>query len=228
MPVSKPTRNSAYDLRVSAAGREDWYRCASVEALAREVASRAGLNDRQYGWGARVDPNPDPVYRLSEDGGTLHWLREYSEQVGRNLWGPIQVRRTDWVSYEAFAPNGSLLKVGHLLQVGSGLNLAARRFCCWRIANRGYCGYGPVPGVRKHRGGGGCCRRIRTTSERRLNALVLREEGEVAARPSRSGHGLPDSWDDIQRGHERNWKNQHKGRKSWDRCGHVDGGARCE
>lgn len=75
----------------------------------------------------------------------------------------------------------------------------------------------PVPGVRKQRGGSGR-RRWKTQQERRDNALVLKEEGEVAARPCRRGGYLPHSWDwsPYAKG-QRGWKGQHKGRKSWDR-----------
>lgn len=76
---------------------------------------------------------------------------------------------------------------------------------------------GPVGGTRCSRGGGGFMRHMRTTAERRLNALVLKDEGEVPARVARTGHNLPNSWDDYRRHQERCWKAQHKGRKSWDR-----------
>jgi hypothetical protein len=75
----------------------------------------------------------------------------------------------------------------------------------------------PVPGIRKQRGGSGR-RRWKTQQERRDNALVLKEEGEVAARPCRRGGYLPHSWDwsPYAKG-LRGWKGQHKGQKSWDR-----------
>jgi len=76
---------------------------------------------------------------------------------------------------------------------------------------------GPVPGVSKRRGGSSR-RRWRTQQERRDNAFVLLDEGEVAARPCRRGGYLPHSWDwsPYAKG-LRGWKGQHKGRKSWDR-----------
>lgn len=95
------------------------------------------------------------------------------------------------------------------------LNWCHQLYLSRRFAGHVYRG-GPVPGV--HRRGRYCgFRRIRTTAERRLNALVLVEEGEVAARACRQGYSLPDSWDDYSRNRERCWKRQHKGRKAWDR-----------
>ena len=74
---------------------------------------------------------------------------------------------------------------------------------------------GPVPGIAKRRGGHGIFRQPHTQAERRLNALVLAEDGEVPARPVRNH--LPSVWDDDFRHRTRNWKAQHKGRKAWDR-----------
>jgi hypothetical protein len=71
-----------------------------------------------------------------------------------------------------------------------------------------YRGRGPVIGTRKWRGRGHWIRRPRTTHERRLAALVLEEEGEVAPRPNRGAKTLPSAWDDIPVGSLalRNWK----------------------
>ena len=74
---------------------------------------------------------------------------------------------------------------------------------------------GPVPGIAKRRGGYGVFRQPHTHAERRLNALVLAEDGEVPARPERNS--LPSVWDDDFRPRISNWKAQHKGRKAWDR-----------
>ncbi len=103
--------------------------------------------------------------------------------------------------------------------------LSARGLALWREGrdNRRYAGYvrraGPVPGVSRPRGGH-YFRRMRTSSERRLNEMVLVCEGEVAARPCRTGYGLPNPWDDVLREKQRSWKSQHKGRKAWDRRRH--------
>ena len=74
---------------------------------------------------------------------------------------------------------------------------------------------GPVPGIAKRRGGHGIFRQPHTQAERRLNACVLADDGEVPARPVRNS--LPSVWDDCWRHRTRNWKAQHKGRKAWDR-----------
>jgi len=87
------------------------------------------------------------------------------------------------------------------------------RASAWR-SRYTYCGEGPVPGVRKFRGGGHYFRRMRHMSERRQAALVVVEEGEVAPRPSRNTHGLPNPWDDyrVTSRDDRNWKRYRKTR----------------
>ena len=79
------------------------------------------------------------------------------------------------------------------------------------------CGSGPVPGIRKRRGGPAHFRHPATTPEARLNAMLLPGEGEVSARRARCGANLPDSWDERVRSVEKSWKSQHQGRKAWDR-----------
>lgn len=49
-------------------------------------------------------------------------------------------------------------------------------------------------------------RRPKTLNEKRLNSLVLAEDGEPAARASRGPMYLPSTWDDIGRLVERSWK----------------------
>lgn len=132
----------------------------------------------------------------------------------RSSWHAVRV-------FEVSGPNGALLNIQPLLEIGIALNAedrAQQRNRWYRGLN--YCGYGPVPRVRKFRGGNGHYRKMSTTPERRLNALVLDEEGEVACRAARQGHNLPSSWDDFGRHKERIWKSQHRGRKSWDRVCH--------
>ena len=73
---------------------------------------------------------------------------------------------------------------------------------------------GPVPGIRrvKH---SRLFRRPRTTNERRTNSGITEEilESHGVAfklRQKRSSHWLPNSWDDISRLYERNWKKYRK------------------
>jgi hypothetical protein len=122
----------------------------------------------------------------------------------------------------ATSPRGKLLDVHALAAWGARL---ARTYGRWtwprREGDAAWRGYEfrrtPVPGVHAYHGAS-CFRRVRTTAERRMAALVLREEGEVAPRAARNARNLPNSWDDYMRGgFERCWKNQHKGRKAWDR-----------
>ncbi|MBC8741852.1 hypothetical protein F6X40_35480 [Paraburkholderia sp. UCT31] len=53
-------------------------------------------------------------------------------------------------------------------------------------------------------------RTIGTFPERRMNALVLFEDGETASRAARQGKNLPSPWDDYVRSNERNWKVQRQ------------------
>jgi hypothetical protein len=118
----------------------------------------------------------------------------------------------------ALSPSGKTLPLDELEAHGARLRAE-------ESAKTYYPGYtrrcGPVTGVRCFRGGAGYSRRylrrFHTAGERRLGALVLKEEGEVAPRCARNSRNLPNPWDDIPRIVERSWKSQHKGRKAWDR-----------
>lgn len=72
-------------------------------------------------------------------------------------------------------------------------------------------GEGPVPGIRKCRGGYRSYRAISHINERRA-AQPMYEEGEVAPRGARNVHNLPDPWNDYVRQDTRNrgWKQQRK------------------
>lgn len=122
----------------------------------------------------------------------------------------------DLMALLPLSPNGKVLALDELLAYASRLVHEE-----WFGRQRRSVGYrrrqGPVHGIRKWRGGGGSMRRPGTTAERRLNAFVLHEDGEVGCRPARRESCLPNAWDDYLRHKERSWKAQHKGRKSWDR-----------
>ena len=62
------------------------------------------------------------------------------------------------------------------------------------------------PGNRKSRGGYKGFRLPGTMAEKRMNSLILKEEGEPAGRARRNPMYLPSSWDDIPRYTQRNWK----------------------
>jgi hypothetical protein len=78
-------------------------------------------------------------------------------------------------------------------------------------------GRGPVPRLRKRRGGSVHFRHPATMPEIRLNAMVLTREGEASARRARCAPNLPDSWDESIRPAQKNWKRQRRGRKAWER-----------
>jgi len=50
----------------------------------------------------------------------------------------------------------------------------------------------------------------RTQSECRMNALVVEEDGEVAARPCRHAPLLPSAWEDLPRTVQRSWKEHRR------------------
>jgi hypothetical protein len=111
-----------------------------------------------------------------------------------------------------FSSSGKSFDVLELYRWGRN-QVAARRYG-WQ--NETWNGNGPVPYIHKRRGGRHHYRRMATQSDRRLNQ-VIRDEGEPAIRASRNAFNLPNAWDDFKLYRERNWKSQHKGRKSWDK-----------
>jgi hypothetical protein len=76
----------------------------------------------------------------------------------------------------------------------------ARKYATWN-------GEGPVPGVRKWRGGRHYFRHFHVMHSRR-QASFFAEEGEVAPRCSQNEHGIPDPWDDqhVSAREDRSWK----------------------
>lgn len=214
-----PTRRSAYGLRIAVAGREEWVYFTSIERLARDISLRL-YRDIIHCQRARQKSMQPTV--VSGDGTLLQRIKRTSVQPEHSHWGAERVVREEWTTFEAFSPNGHPLKIKAVVAMGDAMEQAEGSRLSYRVrhCNRDYCGYGPVPGIRKLRGGNGYMRRIRTTAERRLNELVLKEEGEVAPRGARCG--VPNSWDDFIRHKENCWKSQTKGRKSWDRRHHGE------
>jgi hypothetical protein len=123
------------------------------------------------------------------------------------------VSETYAVEQCAFAPRGKPLAIAELVAWGG--RLAWNKYVLDTLSAYTH-RQGPVRGIRKWRGGSSS-RPHQVQGQRRANALVLVEDGEVPARVSRCGFNLPDSWDGRRRINQRCWKSQHKGRKSWDR-----------
>lgn len=63
-----------------------------------------------------------------------------------------------------------------------------------------YYRYGPVPGIHKHKNGS-YFRRIKTTQERRWSCF-----DQEYFRRKRNHKNIPDSWWDIKRCNQKNWK----------------------
>lgn len=143
-------------------------------------------------------------------GEAAYWLHAHRGCWLKSLTATSEQGRTFAVE-ELMAAAGRRIQEGYVLrqllwQRGSLTEPAYRR--------------APVPRTgRRTSYGRSWLRRPRTEAERRLNALVVFEDGEVPARNRRRGRALPSSWDDIPREIPRGWKDQHKGRKSWDKPG---------
>ena len=128
-------------------------------------------------------------------------------------WGAPAERH---VNLRALSPRGKPLDIGALYAFGE--RLARTRSRAWWL--RKFTGYvrrqGPVEGTGRHHRGH--FRRFAHINERRAAALVLVEEGERGPRLARNVKGIADPWDcEYYPWQTRNWKRQHKGRKSWDR-----------
>ena len=227
----RPTRPSmgGFGLRVVERNADTMHFYASIDRLAKALAESI---DAEMVWGVdenrrvRVKSRPDHALSLCDGGTCLQATASFEAHVqveaspAKCAHFALRAMRST-AHYEASDPFGKLLPMATLLARGRVLverkeRTRYRYLSRWKFPV--YCGVGPVPGVRKWRGGRRCMRRMKTTGEQRLNALVLREEGEVAVRAARNAHNLPSSWDDhlIQR--ECSWKSQHKGAKSWDRA----------
>ncbi len=205
MAVSQPTRNAAFFLRRTDHGSEDYLRFDTRKALARDLVNRCSF---QRSTGAAV-------VMIFGGGDTFLQLQVQSNiQTSHTKWGAVwDFRCESLVCLEAFSPNGRPLNLRGLLELGEDPSTRWARY-----ASRGlvYCGYGPVPNIRKSRGGSGYFRRMHTISDRRMNALVVVEDGEVPARMARTGRNLPNDWDDDSFGRRsRGWKAQRKSRKAW-------------
>ncbi len=210
MPRSKPTRTAAYGLLLSLDGCEEILLFSSRAELALALAERLG------GCDALAHGHVEEF--LSNGGRRLTHLGYSREVTEMTAWGPVRTLHHRKTVFEAFGASGSAIDITTLLCEGRRLAEARRpqRGRRWWYATRYYCGYGPVPGVHKSRGGGGWHRRLATANEIRLNALVVREDGEPAARATRRSSNLPTARDDYARCGQRTWKSQHNGRKAWD------------
>jgi hypothetical protein len=132
-------------------------------------------------------------------------------------------RANDWdyFNLRAFSARTKSLSVAALVAWGERMPSRWRQYRFRSMCRSdGYVSrQGPVPGLRKRRGGRGYSHLMRTMSARRQAALVVAEDGEVAPRAARNASNIPSSWDDFARRRHLDhcWKSQRKGRKAWDR-----------
>ena len=190
---------------------------ATVEALATYLYLRVRAIRHASRW-VRCSGLYDTRMFEQEDGHILIVVRFVAMDVAAI---PFDHPQPLTETYEAFGVKGKSLIISDVLALGGRLADAARAACRFKAVYGGYKGRGsgPVSGVHQSTSYFVCWyRSISTSAERRMNSLVLREEGEPAPRAARTGHNLPSSWDDISREHLRGWKSQFRGRKAWDRC----------
>jgi hypothetical protein len=131
-------------------------------------------------------------------------------ESNRRGWFPLERQA---VRQKALSPKGKVLALDEL--VAWGRRLSWEQYLRWTQKKFEF-RRGSVPGVRTWRGGRST-RPHRVHAERRDNAFVLWEDGEIPARAVRRGGYLPNCWDGRWRSTHRSWKSQHKGGKSWDR-----------
>lgn len=153
------------------------------------------------------------VNKVSSGGSAYIEYPTQSAMVSAVTYGRNRLGQQGLVVIRAYSPRGRLLAISEL--VAHGQRQFRLRFYGDNFADFVF-RQGPVPGIGRRRNGH-YFRRMKTIALRRQAALVVFEEGEVSARPSRTASGLPSSWDDYSRSIERGWKTQHKGRKAWAR-----------
>lgn len=153
------------------------------------------------------------VNKVSSGGSAYNEYPTQAAMVDAIHWGRNRLERQDPVVIRAYSPRGRLLVI-------SELEIFERRKYRLSVYGDNTADFvfrqGPVPGIRRRRNGR-YYRHMKTIALRRQADLVVFEDGEIPARPSRTAMGLPSSWDDHSRTIERGWKSQRKGRKAWDR-----------
>lgn len=162
-----------------------------------------GLN---YQW----QPVTEQEFASLEELAKAASYNAYTLERNASSWMPLESQA---VRQKALSPRGKLLNIVELVSWGRRL----RQTNYWSRYGQFVFRSGPVSCISKWRGGSST-RNCQTQNERRGTAMVLREEGEVAARAVRHDSYLPSSWDGRRRIVQRCWKSQHKGCKSWDRA----------
>lgn len=214
MSKSKTTRNCAFGLRIVSPGSEEWHWFANYALMARDLALRLYYSTHRLGHGSSIGPRV-PFTLVDADGICITWIRETPYQVEHKHYGATWRIRTEWRTYEAFGSNGCPLQIDKVLN-----SFDLEGHLSWRKKGgirHGDRGHGPVPRIRKSRGGFGWFRGIQTSQEIKLNALVLLDEGEIPVRAARNSRNLPTTLEDFLRDTQRSWKAQRKGRKQWAR-----------
>lgn len=227
MPASRPTQYHAFSLRTISDGSEELLRFQSINSLARNLAINVASKTAKF----KHDVQRELITSVIGFGHLLRIsIRDRVIAKNGQLRNNLVLGERELCTFQAFSKRGSVLQITPILSLGRRLEefQPTRRFLYRKNGfHHLYVGYGPVPGIRKHRGSRRYMREIGTMAERRSNALVLKEEFEVSPRSARLGRNLPDSWDDFLRHTERCWKCQHKGRKSWERQRHDNGWLAC-
>lgn len=191
-------------LRFSASGKESVVHFKSIAELTANLSRHMGSGEVE----------------ISDSGTLVRVVSSTPYQASHNHWGATLAIDTKVEVIEAFGASGSVLKIRSLVERALKINKNQQKRHEPSVRATGsdavYRGNGPIYGVRKSRGGPHYYRRMSTMGERRLNAMTLREEGEVAPRTARCSSNLPNNWDDYALDRQNGWKRQHKGIKSWD------------
>lgn len=212
MSAPKPTRSRAYGLRIASPAGAAWYYFADRRSLARDLALR--LHQATQRIDHHMQTGPRAPYSLVDSSGVcVHWIRETPYQAEHTHHGANWRTRVEWMTFEPYGERGQPLQVHPLLREFD-LAVVLNGTGSGRVRH-GERGFGPVPRIHKRRGGFGWFRTFKTIQEKKINGMVLIEEGEVPARSARNPTNLPTAWDDIVRVHQRSWKKQSKARKQW-------------
>lgn len=177
--------------------------------------------------GIKIVPNVGPrVILVSRSGGTfiydsyrefLHFLtKPIIEKLGRtfrdrrgvtvyhtslDFW---EIWKAEFVAYVAGIPLNPVKVLEDWREFNKSNRKNTFRFFHWNNRIFKY-RYDPVPFIHKKHWHKGCYyRSIKTTQERRFS-FTAKDDG-VRWRGKRNFHNLPNAWDDVYRGNEKNWK----------------------
>ena len=131
----------------------------------------------------------------------------FNAYLAKTPWGADGPVRLQFEGMTADVTKATLL-AWIIQRMGEAAGHRERRKLGWYYPNTELGYLVPFNKPRTRKGGGSYRwhRHPRTMAEKRLNSLVVFEEGEPGPRASRKSNYLSSAWDDIGRRVERNWK----------------------